>query len=93
MNVTGDDPERRTPLKDDFISYISQKRACHAMQSPGKAPDSIREQGSGKQDQNLVVFSVRKVETRAGSSLGLAHLNSVGRLWVMDISCLYLALG
>lgn len=69
---------------------------CHA-ESRGKAPDLIREQGryGKKQDQNLDCVFREKGKPEQGSSLGLAHLDSVGRLWVirMASSCLYLALG
>lgn len=66
-------------------------------ESHGKAPDLIREQGryGRSRIQNLDYVFREKGKPEQGSSLGLAHLNSVGRLWVMRMasSCLYLALG
>ena len=90
---------RRTPLKDDFY-FLHFPRGggmpCHAG-SQGKAPDLIREQGRcGKSRiQNLDCVFHEKGKPEQGSSLGVAHLNSVGRLWVrrMASSCLNLALG
>lgn len=54
---------------------------CHAG-SHGKAPDLIREQGSygSSRIQNLDCVVREKGKPEQGSSLGVAHLNSVGRL-------------
>lgn len=56
-----------------------------------------REQGKCGRSriQNLDCVFRENGKPEQGSSLGLAHLNNVGRLWVLKMasSCLYLALG